>query len=80
MRSSSETKLMDAFLQIHEGTIIRVVIGVLVMLAIALVLYGFGRCWCARLHKLCGETDENADNEINRMELGKGETRGVMIK
>ena len=46
MRIESETKLMDSFLQIHEGTLVGVMIGVMVMTAISLILYCFSKCWC----------------------------------
>ena len=80
MRNTSETKLMDAFLQIHEGTLIGMVVGVLVMLAIALLLYGFGRCWCAKIHQLCGGATENNSDEIDRAEKGKRDSKVTMIK
>ncbi len=73
MRTSNNFKLMDGFLQIHEGTLVGLVVVVVVMMVITLVLYGFGRCWCGRIHRMCGGTVEDNDRETtDMMEQKKG--------
>ena len=64
LRSKSETKVMDAFIQIHEGTMIGMTVGIVVTITISLLLYGFGRCWCAKIHRLCGEARNYNSNNI----------------
>ena len=64
LRSESETKVMDAFIQIHEGTMIGMTVGIVVTITIALLLYGFGRCWCAKIHRFCGENRGHNSNNI----------------
>ena len=80
MRETKETKLMDSFMMLHESTLIGVVVGMLVMVTIALTLYTFGKCWCSRLHRVCGGTREDNSEEVDMAEQGKGPARVSMIK
>ena len=44
MRTESETN--NAFIQVHQGTMVGMTMGLAVTIIIALILYGFSRCWC----------------------------------
>ena len=81
MRTSNNFKLMDGFLQIHEGTLVGLVVVVVVVMIITLVLYGFSCCWCGRIHRMCGGTVEDNNRETtDMMEQGKGAEKKIMFK
>ena len=71
LRTESETS--NAFIQVHQGTMVGMTVGILVTIIIALLLYGFGRCWCARIHRLCGE---DRPHTSNNMEMGRNISAG----
>ena len=72
MRETEKTKLMDSFLVLHQSTLVGMVVGMLVLGAIALTLYAFGKCWCSRLHQICGGRDrENNSEEVDMVEQGQ---------
>ena len=71
MRTESETN--NAFIQVHQGTMVGMTMGLVVTIIIALLLYGFGRCWCARIHRWCGEDRPHANNN---MEMGRINSAG----
>ena len=66
MRTQSETN--NSFIQIHQGTMVGMTMGLAVVIIIALVLYGFGRCWCKKIHRWCGEDRAQTNND---MEMGR---------
>ena len=70
MRSENTSKLMDSFLHLHENTLVRVMIGVVMFVITALIFYGFVKCWCHKLHQVCGEA-EIIDNEMDDMDKGE---------
>ena len=80
MRETKETKLMDSFLMLHESTLVGVVVGMLVMMTIALTLYAFGKCWCARIHQVCGGSSGSNSEEVDMAEQGKGPARVSMME
>ena len=63
MRSERTCKLMDNFLQLHENTLVGVLIGVTMLIVTALIFYAFAKCWCKKLHQVCGV--DNVDIEMN---------------
>ena len=71
MRTQSENN--NSFIQIHQGTMVGMTLGLVVVIIIALVLYAFGRCWCWRIHRWCGEdgAQTNADMEMGRANSAK---------
>ena len=72
---------MDSFLMLHESTLVRVVVGMLILGIIALTLYAFGKCWCSNLHHMCGgRTREDNSEEVDMVEQGQVQTRVSMIK
>ena len=54
MRETQENKLMDKFLVLHQSTMVGMMVGILVLGAIALTVYACEGCWCSRLHQACG--------------------------
>ena len=84
MRETQETKLMDSFLVLHQSTMVGMMVGMLVLGAIALTLYACGRCWCSKLHQICGARAREMDNdEVDMAEQGEvpnRESRVTMIK
>ena len=81
MRETKETKLMDSFLVLHQSTLVGMVVGMLVLGAIALAVYAFGKCWCSHLHRMCGErVREDSSEEVDMVEQGQMPARVTMIK
>ena len=84
MRETQKTKLMDNFLVLHQSTMVGMMVGMLVLGAIALTLYACGRCWCSRLHQACGARARETDNDEMSMaeqgELHNQESSVTMIK
>ena len=71
---------MDNFLQLHQDTLVGVLVSLTILIVIALVGYAFIRCWCTRLHQLCGAG--NRDIEINEGVNGheKADNTGIVFK
>ena len=71
---------MYSFLHLHENTLIEVMIGVAMFVIIALILYGFAKCWCRKLHQVCSEAEmDNEMNNMDKVEEGKA-NKGTVIK
>ena len=80
MRSERTTKLMDNFLQLPENTLVGVLVGVTILIVIALIGYAFTKCWCKKLHQICGV--DNMDIEMNERINGQEEAAnpGLVFK
>ena len=81
IRSEQTSKLMDSFLHLHENTLIGVMLGVTMFVILALILYGFAKYWCRKLHQVCGEAEimDNKMNNMNKVEQGKA-NKGLVFK
>ena len=82
MRETKETKLMDSFLVLHQSTLVGIVVRMLVLGAIALAAYAFAKCWCSRLHRMCGDRvrEDSSSEEVDMVEQGQLPARVTMIK
>ena len=80
MRSTADYKIMENFLQIHQGTLVGLVVVVVAVVVIMLLIYGFSRCWCSRIHKMCGATNEDNNDDTSKMEEGKCAEKRIMFK